>query len=164
MVSIIGEKNLIFYRFYRSIGLRFFFLMVTIDVINVFCRQSIIGIDPIDVFLTIGAQLWTPYHYECRARGWQRSWQLSRRTDSRWCWCHMRTLSGSCLHWRERQYYFRQLWRFRGRWGAGWLGGNSVEGEGCKKQPSSCRICLFLAITAARVLAGSPHCRLLSFS
>jgi hypothetical protein len=31
--------------------------MMTIDLINVFCRQSIIGIDPIDVFLTIGAQL-----------------------------------------------------------------------------------------------------------
>ncbi len=43
---------------YWSIGLRFFFLMTTIDLIDVFCRQSIIGIDPIDVFLTIGAQLW----------------------------------------------------------------------------------------------------------
>jgi hypothetical protein len=32
--------------------------MTTIDLIDVFCRQSIIGIDPIDVFLTIGAQLW----------------------------------------------------------------------------------------------------------
>jgi hypothetical protein len=31
--------------------------MTTIDLIDVFCRQSIIGIDPIDVFLTIGAQL-----------------------------------------------------------------------------------------------------------
>jgi hypothetical protein len=31
--------------------------MMTIDLIDVFCRQSIIGIDPIDVFLTIGAQL-----------------------------------------------------------------------------------------------------------
>jgi hypothetical protein len=58
MVSIIGEKNLIFDRLYRSIGLRFFFLITTIDLIDVFCRQSIIGIDPIDVFLTIGAQLW----------------------------------------------------------------------------------------------------------
>jgi hypothetical protein len=58
MVSIIGEKNLIFDQLYRSIGLRFFFLMTTIDLIDVFCRQSIIGIDPIDVFLTIGAQLW----------------------------------------------------------------------------------------------------------
>jgi hypothetical protein len=57
MVSIIGEKNLIFDRFYRSISLRFFFLMATIDLIDVFCRQSVIGIDPIDVFLTIGAQL-----------------------------------------------------------------------------------------------------------
>jgi hypothetical protein len=54
MVSIIGEKNLIFDRLYRSIG---FFFMTTIDLIDVFCRQSIIGIDPIDVFLTIGAQL-----------------------------------------------------------------------------------------------------------
>jgi hypothetical protein len=44
-------------RLYRSIGLRFFFLMTTIDLIDVFCRQSIIGIDTIDVFLTIGAQL-----------------------------------------------------------------------------------------------------------
>ncbi len=51
-------KNLIFDRFYRSIGLRFFFLMTTIDLIDVFCRQSIIGINPIVVFLTIGAQLW----------------------------------------------------------------------------------------------------------
>jgi hypothetical protein len=58
MVSIIGEKNLIFDRFYRSIDLRFFFLMTTIDLIDVFCRQSIIGINPINVFLTIGAQLW----------------------------------------------------------------------------------------------------------
>ncbi len=32
--------------------------MKTIDLIDVFCHQSIIGIDPIDVFLTIGAQLW----------------------------------------------------------------------------------------------------------
>jgi hypothetical protein len=31
--------------------------MTTIDLIDVFCRQSIINIDPIDVFLTIGAQL-----------------------------------------------------------------------------------------------------------
>jgi hypothetical protein len=31
--------------------------MTTIDLIDVFCRQSIIGIDPIDVFFTIGAQL-----------------------------------------------------------------------------------------------------------
>jgi hypothetical protein len=31
--------------------------MTTIDLIDSFCRQSIIGIDPIDVFLTIGAQL-----------------------------------------------------------------------------------------------------------
>jgi hypothetical protein len=60
MVSIISEKNLIFYQFYRSIGLRFFFLMTTIDLIDSFCRQSIIGIDPIDVFLTIGAQLCLP--------------------------------------------------------------------------------------------------------
>jgi hypothetical protein len=63
MVSIIGEKNLIFDRFYRSIGLRFFFLMTTIDLIDVFCRHSIIGIDPIDVFLTICAQLWTADTY-----------------------------------------------------------------------------------------------------
>jgi hypothetical protein len=62
MVSIIGEKNLIFDRFYRSIGLRFFFLMTTIDIIDIFCRQSIIGIDPIDVFLTIGAQLCCPHN------------------------------------------------------------------------------------------------------
>jgi hypothetical protein len=34
-----------------------FLLMTTIDLIDVFCSQSIIGIDPIDVFLTIGAQL-----------------------------------------------------------------------------------------------------------
>jgi hypothetical protein len=58
MVSIISEKNVIFDRFYQSIGLRFFFLMTTIDLIDVFCRQSIIGIDPIDVFFTISAQLW----------------------------------------------------------------------------------------------------------
>jgi hypothetical protein len=31
--------------------------MTTIDLIDNFCRQSIIGIDPIDVFFTIGAQL-----------------------------------------------------------------------------------------------------------
>jgi hypothetical protein len=30
---------------------------MAIDLVDVFCRQSIIGIDPIDVFLTIGAQL-----------------------------------------------------------------------------------------------------------
>jgi hypothetical protein len=30
---------------------------MTIDLIDVFCRQSIIGIDPITVFFTIGAQL-----------------------------------------------------------------------------------------------------------
>jgi hypothetical protein len=63
MVSIIGEKNLIFDRFYLSIGLRFFFLMTTINLIDVFCRHSIIGIDPIDVFLTICAQLWTADTY-----------------------------------------------------------------------------------------------------
>jgi hypothetical protein len=57
MVSIIGEKNLIFDRFYRSIGLRFFIRLTTIDLIDSFCHQLIIGIDPIDVFLTIGAQL-----------------------------------------------------------------------------------------------------------
>jgi hypothetical protein len=34
--------------------------MMTIDLIDVFFRQSIIGIDPIDVFLTIGAHLWQP--------------------------------------------------------------------------------------------------------
>jgi hypothetical protein len=56
MVSIIGEKKLNFDRFYRSIGLRFCFLMTTID-------QSIIGIDPIDVFFTIGAQLWSSVTY-----------------------------------------------------------------------------------------------------
>jgi hypothetical protein len=33
--------------------------MTTIDLIDVFFRQSIIGIDPIDVFLTIGAHLWS---------------------------------------------------------------------------------------------------------
>jgi hypothetical protein len=60
MVSIIKEKNLIFDRLYQFIGLRYFFLLTTIDLIDVFCRQSIIGIDPIDVFLTIGAQLWCP--------------------------------------------------------------------------------------------------------
>jgi hypothetical protein len=32
------------------------FLPMTIDQIDVFCRQSIIGINPIDVFFTIGAQ------------------------------------------------------------------------------------------------------------
>ncbi len=37
--------------------LKIFFLMMTIDLIDVFCRQSIISIDPIDVFFTIGAQL-----------------------------------------------------------------------------------------------------------
>ncbi len=57
MVSIIGEKNLIFDRLYRSIGFRFFFRMMTIDLIDVFCRYSIIGLDPIDVFFTLGAQL-----------------------------------------------------------------------------------------------------------
>jgi hypothetical protein len=31
--------------------------MTTINLIDVFCLQSIIGIDPINVFLTIGAQL-----------------------------------------------------------------------------------------------------------
>jgi hypothetical protein len=31
--------------------------MTTINLIDVFCHQSIIGIDPINVFLTIGAQL-----------------------------------------------------------------------------------------------------------
>ncbi len=36
---------------------KIFFLMTTIDLIDVFCRQLIIDIDPIDVFLTIGAQL-----------------------------------------------------------------------------------------------------------
>jgi hypothetical protein len=61
MVSIISEKNLIFDRLYRSIGLRFFFLMTTINLIDVFCRQSIIGIDTIDVFFTIGAQLYASY-------------------------------------------------------------------------------------------------------
>jgi hypothetical protein len=50
MVSIIGEKNLIFDQFYQSIGLRFFSLVTTIDLIDVFCCQSIIGIDPIDFF------------------------------------------------------------------------------------------------------------------
>jgi hypothetical protein len=62
MVSIIGEKNLIFDRFYRSIGFRFFFLMTTIDLIDDFRCQSIIGIDPINVFLTIGAQLCVQLH------------------------------------------------------------------------------------------------------
>jgi hypothetical protein len=32
--------------------------MTTIDLIDVFFRQSIIGIDLIDVFLTMGAHLW----------------------------------------------------------------------------------------------------------
>jgi hypothetical protein len=36
---------------------RFLFLMMTIDLMDVFCRQSIIGIDLINVFFTIGAQL-----------------------------------------------------------------------------------------------------------
>ncbi len=40
----------IFSRLYWSIGLRFVFLMTTIDLIDVFCRQLIIGIDPIYVF------------------------------------------------------------------------------------------------------------------
>ncbi len=40
----------IFDRLYRSIGLRFFFLLMTIDVIDIFCCQSIIGNDTIDVF------------------------------------------------------------------------------------------------------------------
>jgi hypothetical protein len=31
---------------------------MTTNLINVFCCQSIIGIDPIDVILTIGAHLW----------------------------------------------------------------------------------------------------------
>ncbi len=55
----IGEKNLIFNRLYRSISLRFFFLLMTIDLIDIFCHQSIIGIDPVNVFLAIGAQLCT---------------------------------------------------------------------------------------------------------
>jgi hypothetical protein len=55
MVPIIDEKNLIFDRLYRCIGLRFFFLVMIIDLIDVFCRQSIIGINPIDIFLTISA-------------------------------------------------------------------------------------------------------------
>jgi hypothetical protein len=38
--------------------------MTTIDLIDVFCRQSIIGINPIDVFLTIGAQLWMMRWYD----------------------------------------------------------------------------------------------------
>jgi hypothetical protein len=46
-------KNLIFDRLYRPIGLRFLFILMTIDLIDVFCRQSIIGIDPINVFLTM---------------------------------------------------------------------------------------------------------------
>jgi hypothetical protein len=46
--------------------MKIFFLMTTIDLIDVFCRQSNIGIDPIDVFLTIGAQ---PYWLQliCKA-------------------------------------------------------------------------------------------------
>ncbi len=39
--------------------LKIFFLLTTIDLIDVFFRQSIIDIDPIDVFLTIGAHLCT---------------------------------------------------------------------------------------------------------
>jgi hypothetical protein len=35
---------------------------MTIDLIDVFCRQSIIGIDPINVFFTIGAQLCYSMH------------------------------------------------------------------------------------------------------
>jgi hypothetical protein len=50
-------KNFYFWPIISTIGLRFFFLMTTIDLINVFYRQSIIGIDPINVFFTIGAQL-----------------------------------------------------------------------------------------------------------
>jgi hypothetical protein len=34
-----------------------FFLMTTIDLIDVFCRQSIIGINPINIFFSIGDQL-----------------------------------------------------------------------------------------------------------
>jgi hypothetical protein len=43
--------------------------MTTIDLIDVFCRQSIIGIDPVDVFLSIGAQLWwwARYFYKVTA-------------------------------------------------------------------------------------------------
>ncbi len=33
---------------------KIFFLLTTIDLIDVFCRQSVIGIDRINVFLTIG--------------------------------------------------------------------------------------------------------------
>jgi hypothetical protein len=50
-------QKYVFYRLYQTIGLRFSFLITTIDLIDVFCRQSIIGIDPVDGFLTIGAQL-----------------------------------------------------------------------------------------------------------
>ncbi len=37
--------------------LRMFFLLKTLDLADVFCRQMILGIDPIDVFLAIGAPL-----------------------------------------------------------------------------------------------------------
>jgi hypothetical protein len=58
-----------------------FFLLTTIDLIDVVCRQSIIGIDPIDVFFTIGAQLWLTAitirshnnSYDCRSITFRRN-------------------------------------------------------------------------------------------
>jgi hypothetical protein len=53
-------KKIDFDSLYQTIGLRFLFLLMTIDLINVFCRPWNIGIDPIDVFLTISAHLCCP--------------------------------------------------------------------------------------------------------
>jgi hypothetical protein len=50
-------KKFVFWLILSIHRLKIFFLMTTIDLIDVFCHQSIIGIDPIDVFFTIGAQL-----------------------------------------------------------------------------------------------------------
>jgi hypothetical protein len=44
IVSIIGQKKIFIH------WLKIFFLLTTGDLINVFCRQLIIGIDPIDDF------------------------------------------------------------------------------------------------------------------
>ncbi len=50
MVSIIGEKNLNFWPIVSIHRLKIFFLLTTIDLIEVFCCQSIIFINPINVF------------------------------------------------------------------------------------------------------------------
>jgi hypothetical protein len=35
-----------------------FFLLMTVDLIGIFSRQWILAIDPINVFLVLGADLW----------------------------------------------------------------------------------------------------------